>query len=226
MTTHTCCLILPAAGNGTRFGSDTPKQFLPLAGRLVFLRCLDVFQSHISACVIPTNASGKPIIEEALAQESFPFPIIVCAGGKTRMHSVAAGLEHVPHTCSSILIHDAARPLVTSDCIQACQKSLHTHTACVVALPSHSTVKYAQGTTVKKTINRDHVYFAQTPQGLEYTAGKKAFAQAISENWSCTDDAEVMERAGHQVAIVPGHPHNIKITTPEDWALAENLVDK
>jgi 2-C-methyl-D-erythritol 4-phosphate cytidylyltransferase len=119
------------------------------------------------------------------------------------------------------------RPLVPGSCIAACITALTEHIAAVVAIPCAATVKRARADrTVDTTVPRDDLWLAQTPQGLRRTEALAAFARADAEAWSCSDDVQVMERAGHRVALVPGDARNLKLTTPDDWAIAEALLSR
>jgi 2-C-methyl-D-erythritol 4-phosphate cytidylyltransferase len=146
-------------------------------------------------------------------------------GGATRQESVHAGLIASDAASELVLVHDAVRPLVPVRCISGCIAALATHVAAVVALPCAATVKRARSDhTVETTVPRDDLWLAQTPQGLRRGEALAAFARAAQERWTCSDDVQVMERAGHRVALVPGDARNLKLTTPDDWAVAEALI--
>ena len=215
-------LVLPAAGAGVRFGGAVPKQFLLLAGIPVLRRSLDAFVGLVDEAVIPVASAGRAAVAAALAGS--PIPLRLVEGGATRQASVHAGLLASDPTCAVVLVHDAVRPLVPRDCIAACLAALAQHDAALVALPCADTVKRAVGTTVAATVPRDDLWLAQTPQGFRRASGLTAFARAASEGWTCSDDAQVLERAGFAVALVTGDRRNLKITTAEDLALAEALL--
>jgi 2-C-methyl-D-erythritol 4-phosphate cytidylyltransferase len=150
-------------------------------------------------------------------------PFTIVAGGATRQASVRSAL--LACTPGQVLVHDAVRPLVPRRCIEACLAALATHVAAVVALPCPATVKRAAADrTVAATVPREALWLAQTPQGFRHAEGVQAFARATAEGWTCTDDAEVLERAGHRVALVHGDPLNLKITETGDFALAEAIL--
>lgn len=219
-------LVIPAAGSGSRFGGDVPKQFLSLAGRPVLLRSLDAFAGLVSEAVIVVESDLRAQIAALLAQFPPAMPVRLCAGGATRQASVQAGLLATSADCARILIHDAVRPLVPRRCIEACLLALSDHDGAVVAVPCAPTVKRADhdGRTVVATVPRDHLWLAQTPQGGRRAALLTAFARAASEGHACSDDAQVLENAGFTVALVRGDARNFKITTPDDLALAEALL--
>jgi 2-C-methyl-D-erythritol 4-phosphate cytidylyltransferase len=215
-------LIIPAAGRGERFGSAVPKQFLRLGGISVLARSLAAFAGCVDEAVIAANDAVRTLVDEAIAQAGARFPVRVVAGGDTRMRSVASALAAAAGEVA--LVHDAVRPLVPRSCIEACLRALADAPAAVVAIPCAHTVKRARASTVVETVPRDELWLAQTPQGFRRELGLAAFARAEAEGWSCSDDAQVMERAGHRVAVVPGDARNLKITTTDDFALAEAIL--
>ena len=218
-------LVIPAAGRGTRFGGPMPKQLLLLKNRAVLLRSLDAFAGQIHEAVLAVSDEMRTEVEALLIHAGLPFPVRLTVGGDTRQASVHAGLLATDPTCEVVLVHDAVRPLVPASCIAACIAALRDQVAAVVAVPCAATVKRARSDgTVDTTVPREGLWLAQTPQGLRRAEGLVAFNRAAAEGWSCSDDAQVMERAGHRVALVMGDARNLKLTTPDDWAVAEALL--
>lgn len=220
-------LILPAGGSGTRFGGDTPKQFVPLVGIPVIRRSLDAFCGFVDLAIVPV----APALREQVAAmlHGSRIPVHMVASGDTRMASVANGMRAVPAEHAQILIHDAVRPCVPASCIRACIAALGSHDAAVVALPCPDTVKRVERNVphrIATTVPRDDLWLAQTPQGLRREAALAAFAQAQAEGWLCSDDVQVIERWGGSVVVVRGDRANLKITTPDDWAVAEALIQR
>ncbi len=214
-------LVIPAAGSGSRFGGPVPKQYLPLAGRPVLAWTLEAFAGLVDEGLLAVDAAWEA--DAAALAAAAPFPCRVVRGGATRQASVAAALAAVAPAHDRVLVHDAVRPLVPRTCIEACIAALADHPAAVVAVPCAATVKRAgPGDLVVATVPRDDLWLAQTPQGLRRVEGLAAFAAA--GDLLCTDDAQVMERAGHAVALVRGDARNLKITTPDDFAVAEALL--
>jgi 2-C-methyl-D-erythritol 4-phosphate cytidylyltransferase len=213
-----CALVIPAAGTGSRFGGPIAKQFLAIDGRPVLTWTLVAFRGLVDEVVLVGDDHAR--LSAAAADAGLPVRIV--PGGATRQQSVANGLAAV--TAAHALIHDAVRPCVPRGCITACIAALADHPAAVVAVPCSATVKRAAGALVAATVPRDNLWLAQTPQGVRLAEARPAFARAAAEGWTCTDDAEVMERAGHPVAIVPGDARNLKITTPDDLAVATALL--
>lgn len=217
-------LIIPAAGCGSRFAAAMPKQFHDLAGKPILAHSLVAFAGTVSEAVIAASPDARKQVEAVLAGIQLPYQVRIVDGGATRMHSVAAGLQATDAKNEIILVHDAVRPLVPKACVEACVKALKTRRAALVAVTCSSTVKRAPNGVVETTVKRDDLWLAQTPQGFHRGDGIAAFEKAIAGNWNCSDDAEVLERAGIEVTIVPGDARNIKITTPDDLALAEALM--
>lgn len=218
-------LIIPAAGRGERFGSDVPKQFLPLGGIAIIARTIAAFAGAVDEAVIAAGEAARDHLDLALAQaraHGAGFPIRVVAGGETRMRSVAAALAEARGELA--LVHDAVRPLVPRACIDACLAALDTEPAALVAIPCAHTVKRCNGAAVEVTIPRQRLWLAQTPQGFRRELGERAFARALAEGWDCSDDAQVLERAGERVVIVPGDARNLKITTPDDLLVAQAIL--
>jgi 2-C-methyl-D-erythritol 4-phosphate cytidylyltransferase len=214
-------LLLPAGGSGVRFGSAIPKQLLPLAGVPVIRRSIDAFAGLADECVVAAPPDRHAEVAAACAGALLPVRLV--DGGANRQASVAAALR--ASRGDLLLVHDAVRPLVPRSCIEACIAALARTVAAVVAVPCAATVK-REGPPgqVAATVPRAGLWLAQTPQGFRRAEGLAAFARAAAEAWDCTDDAEVLERAGHAVAIVPGDARNLKITEPGDFAIAEALL--
>jgi len=214
-------LLLPAGGSGVRFGGPMPKQLLPLLGVPVIRRSIDAFAGLADECVVAAPAAHREAVAAACAGAAVPVRLV--EGGATRQASVAAALA--ASAGELILVHDAVRPLIPRRCIAACIAALARVPAAVVALPCAATVKRAGADgRVAATVPRAGLWLAQTPQGFRRAEGLAAFARAGAEGWDCTDDAEVLERAGHAVELVPGDALNLKITEPGDFALAEAIL--
>lgn len=215
-------LIIPAAGRGLRFGGEIPKQLLPLSGRTVLAWSLSAFTGLITDAIIAISEDQRTATTQAVEKAGVPFPVRLITGGATRQESVERAL--IAANGSTILIHDAVRPLIPRSCIEACLRTLEKDHAVVLAVPCTATVKRAQEQQVRETVARDDLWLAQTPQGFHREDGLAAFSRARAEGWVCSDDAQVLERAGYAVTIVPGDARNLKITTRDDLILAEALM--
>ncbi|HVC62992.1 MAG TPA: bifunctional 2-C-methyl-D-erythritol 4-phosphate cytidylyltransferase/2-C-methyl-D-erythritol 2,4-cyclodiphosphate synthase [Acetobacteraceae bacterium] len=208
--------ILVAAGSGSRFGADTPKQFLPLAGKPVI--------RHAAEALAPFVSHLQPIgeatpIEAALAGLAH-LPTV--AGGATRQDSVRAGLDAlVPHAPDIVLVHDAARPCIPPGTIPALLAALRQTPGAIPALPVADTLKRAQNGVIVATVPRDGLFRAQTPQAFHFGILLKAHRDGIQ---GATDDASLLEAAGLTVTTVPGAEANIKLTYPEDLARLEHAM--
>jgi 2-C-methyl-D-erythritol 4-phosphate cytidylyltransferase len=172
--------------------------------------------------VVATEASIDRV-RELVATYGLGQVSAVVAGGLKRQQSVALGLQAL-RRCDVVLVHDGARPLVTADIIERVVEAAVEHGAAVPAVPVRDTIKRVDGDRVVETLNRDELRAVQTPQGFRYELLVQAHERAREEGFYGTDDATLVERLGHPVAVVPGSPENLKITTPEDLLLAEALL--
>lgn len=210
-------------------GSATPKQYRELAGVPMLLRALRPFTSHpevehIAVVLPPGDVSKPPSWLASLAGGS----LSLVAGGAERSDSVAHGLAALPGHCSTVLVHDAARPLVDRPTIDAVIAMARSGAGAVPAVALGDTVKEVApddpSLTIRATIPRERLWRAQTPQGFPRALLEEAHARARREGRPATDDAALLERLGATVRIVPGSPLNFKVTTEEDFRLAELVV--
>ena len=218
--------IVAAAGRGTRLGRR--KQLLDLLGRPVLAWCLDVLSR--SAAITDIVVVCEPEDEREcrlLAQERCGAKLrAVVRGGDRRQDSVLAGLRASMPDASFVVVHDGARPFVTEDMIERSLAGARASGASVVAVPVKDTIKQvAEGGLVTRSLPREHLWAAQTPQAFAFEALYSAYTAAEAEGFVATDDAMLVEWAGTgQVAIVEGSYDNVKITTPEDLMLAELIA--
>ncbi len=216
--------MLVAAGKGERLGGDRPKAFAPLAGRPLLAESLERLEAseRIDAIVIvaPPEWEEPAIL---VAEEVGAGKVVACvAGGSTRAESVRIGVGEVPEDAAAILVHDAARPLVTDEVIARVLAPLgEGFDGAVPGLPISDTVKRAPGGTVSETVDRSDLYAVQTPQAFVAAAFRRALA-AVDED--ATDCAGIVERAGGRVRVVEGDPRLAKVTTPADLAAVESLL--
>lgn len=216
-----------AAGRGSRLGG-VPKQFRELAGVPVLLRSLRPFAAHPGvacvAVVLPADALGAPPDWLApLAGER----LRLVAGGAERADSVAAGVAALPSTCEVVLVHDAARPLVSTDTIDAVLAAARTGAGALAAVPLGDTLKAVQPGSppvVERTVSREGLWRAQTPQGFPRALLERALAAARADGVQGTDDAQLVERIGGHVVVVADSPRNIKLTLQADFDVAEALL--
>lgn len=226
----TCGVIIAAAGSGSRLGG-VPKQIRPLCGRPVCAWSWNAFNGQVDAGVVVTSPALMRCMTDLLAVDPPAYPCTVVAGGDSRLESVWNGLQALPEYCATVLIHDAARPLVSADEIIACREALESHTAAVVATPCSATVKrcHPNGHSIASTVPREDLWLAQTPQGLQRSAAQTAFAQLLAQGANAmaniTDDISVMQAADIPCIVVPGRSSNLKITTGDDWDVAEAIMN-
>ncbi len=224
--------ILPAAGIGTRMAASQPKQFLELNGLPILIHSLRAFAAvpRVAAIYVAVRRNEIERVESQIAefssQFSFAGRIHVVEGGDSRQESVANALAALPSQNDDIvLVHDAVRPLIDTATIERTIDAVIEHGAAIVGLPAIDTVKQvertAHGALITSTIPREFVVLAQTPQGFRCGVLRRAFAEATADGFVGTDEASIIERAGHPVAVVPGSQVNLKITQPGDLALAE-----
>jgi len=225
-------VVLPAAGFGSRMGSATPKQYLTLAGKPILVHTLAAVLAcpEIAAVVVAVAADQLDHLATLLDHHfsaTDRAKILITTGGATRQLSVRAGIQALPPAIDTILVHDAARPLITPALIKRCIRAIQTHGAAIVAIPVNDTLKLAgPENKIGKTIDRTHLYRAQTPQGAKRELFVNAYALADRENFSGTDEASLLEHAGIPVAIVAGEERNIKITRPDDLSIARSILEE
>lgn len=208
--------VLVAAGSGQRFGADTPKQFLACAGKPVIRHAAET----LAAAGIVLQPVGDAVaIGAALAGLPHRPPV---PGGATRQASVRAGLEALAAEAPDIvLVHDAARAFIPPGTLDALGAALAAHPGAIPAAPVADTLKRGADGLIAATVDRTGLYRAQTPQAFRYPL-LLALHRTAPEG--ATDDAALLEAAGHAVALVPGHEDNIKITWPEDLARMERIL--
>jgi 2-C-methyl-D-erythritol 4-phosphate cytidylyltransferase/2-C-methyl-D-erythritol 2,4-cyclodiphosphate synthase len=218
-----------AAGRGERMGAERPKCFLPLAGRPLFAHALATFAglepTPAVALVVP--AGWEQEAERLCRGLRLPHPVLVVPGGDSRAESVRAGLEALaadpPHV---VAIHDAARPLVSLGLIVETLRVAAEHGAALAATPVTDTLKRAGGDRlVEGTTPRAGLWRAQTPQSFRFELIREAHRLAREGGGAATDDAMLVEALGRPVRICPASAYNIKVTTPEDLAVAERLLE-
>lgn len=233
-------MIIPAAGLGTRMApvpsakskkAAPSKQFTELGGTPILIRTLRKFAAspavaEIYVALRENEISGFRERLEKEAKDILEKEVSLVAGGEHRQQSVANALAAVSASPDDIvLVHDAVRPFVTEEIIQEVIEGAKKHGAAIAGMPAVDTVKQvertADGALITATILRERVVMAQTPQGFRFHLLKKAFEEATADGFMGTDEASLVERSGHEVAVVMGSPRNIKITTPGDMELAE-----
>jgi 2-C-methyl-D-erythritol 4-phosphate cytidylyltransferase len=221
-------VVIVAAGSSRRMeGRD--KLWLTLAGRVTLARTIDVFDASplISTIILVLHPERVDDARDLCAQEHWRKIGGLVPGGARRQDSVRAGLEHLAISTPAtrwVMIHDGARPLVTPEILHAGLTAAQKHLAAVAAVQVKDTIKQVRDGLVESTPERSQLWAAQTPQVFAFPLLYQAHQSELAQT-EVTDDAALLERLGHQVAIFPGAHTNLKITTREDLLLAETLLE-
>jgi len=219
--------IIAAAGKGTRMAGARPKQFLELAGTPIIFHTLKPFEQcdriQQIIAILPAEESAQ---FTSLAQQAGLHKLVqVVAGGETRAESVARGLEAIgANQVEIVAIHDGVRPFVTPEEISSTVEAAKITGAAILVAPLTDTIKEIQGKDVVRTLSRANLRSALTPQCFRYDLLQRAYLRANLKDPEITDDSILVERTGASVTAVEGSSRNIKITTPQDLAMAEVLL--
>ncbi len=213
-------VIIPAAGSGSRFGGDIPKQFRALAGKPLLQHVIERFMldDQVSRVIVP--------IAEALLRTVEPMPRVqFVAGGATRQQSVTLGLAAAGDDVDDIIaVHDAVRPFFSSETFHAAVAAAREHGAAFPALPVADTIHVLDGDKVVMTPDRRFLFGAQTPQCFRTEVLREVLARAAREGDDASDEVGLAAKYGFDVRAVPGDSLNFKITRPEDLAMAERVI--
>ena len=227
--------IVLAGGRGKRMNSTVPKQFLMIKDKPVLYYSLKAFEdSFIDSVILVTSEDDMEYCKKEIVDRyNFTKVVKIVAGGKERYHSVLHGIK-VAGECDYIFIHDGARPFVMQDMLMRLLECVKESKACVAGMPVKDTIKIAnEDGYIDNTPKRELVWMIQTPQVFDYALIKKAYLNLEKDEYSLlqkgisiTDDAMVVEMLlGEKVKLVEGSYQNIKITTPEDLAIAEGFLE-
>lgn len=221
--------LIVAGGSGTRMQSDRRKQYLELRGVPVVVRTLRVFDTSNlidRICLVVPEDDQAFCRDDLIAAAGLAKPVDLVAGGNTRQVSVFKGLQALEAAEEDlVVIHDAVRPFLQASELASCIETAGRTGACILALQAFDTLKQADSKgRISATLDRELVWLAQTPQVFRYGTIHAAHARAKQAGVTVTDDASLLEMDGQPVSIVPGSRLNIKITTPEDLALATAIV--
>ena len=218
--------LIVAAGSGTRFGSKIPKQYLEIGGKPLLIHTLEKFEAcaAIDEIILILAADEIENFKPTLAEFNFKKSIKIIAGGSTRAESVRNGLNAIDNeNCEIVAVHDGARPLVSiAEIAETIEKARETGAVCLAAKVTDTIKRVANGKIVG-TIDRESLRRALTPQVFRFDVLQAAFAP---ENFdaAATDECFLVEKLGCEIAFVDGSAKNIKITTREDFAVAEILL--
>lgn len=214
-------VIVPAAGSGSRFGGDIPKQFRTLGGRPLVQRVVErfLFDEGVARVVVPVAE-----VLLAAVKQSGGDRVMFVAGGETRLQSVMRGLEHVGEDVDVVAVHDAVRPFFAYETLHAVVAAAREHGAALPVLPVPDTIHLIENDVVKSTPDRSNLAAAQTPQAFRIEVLRDVLARAAQEGEDATDEAGLAARYGYTVRAVKGDSMNFKITRPEDLVMAERVI--
>jgi 2-C-methyl-D-erythritol 4-phosphate cytidylyltransferase len=220
--------IVPAAGTGSRMNRGVSKQYLSLAGKPVLVRALEALEA--SPCVESLYVVVPPQDVTAVRDGMLPSWGLgkvagIVPGGMERQDSVRAGLDAVGRDADIVIVHDGVRPLVSAELVERCVRAAAEDGAATLGVPAKDTVKeVAPDGRIVRTCDRSVLWLTQTPQAFRRDILERAHREAVRDGFRGTDDTALVERLGVRVRMVPGDYRNIKITTPEDLAVAEALL--
>ena len=216
--------VIPAAGVGKRMQADRPKQYLEIENKTLLQHTIERMASHprVDGVVLAISPEDEYWGDLCL---DLDMPLIKVDGGAERCHSVLNALNYLVQTDKSdvwVLVHDAARPCVRHEDIDLLIKTvLEKNNGGILGLPVSDTLKYCgSGQLIEKTVSRDHLWRALTPQMFLSGELYHAITKSLDDNYLVTDEASAIEYLGKQPCMVEGHPDNIKITRPQDLTLA------
>jgi 2-C-methyl-D-erythritol 4-phosphate cytidylyltransferase len=224
----TVAVILPAAGKSVRFGGKEKKPFATLDGRAVWQRSAELFwtRSDVTKVYVVVAPEDRDLFRSKFGHVIAFANAEVVDGGAERFESVANALARIPPEVDLVAVHDAVRPLVTSEQIDAVFAAATAKGAAMLAIPVADTLKQVEGAThrVSGTVSRAGLWQAQTPQVCRRDWMVEAYAKRNEFGKAITDDAQLIEAAGHPVYVVPGSLANFKVTSREDLELAEAVL--
>jgi len=219
--------IICAAGPGTRFGGKRRKQFVDVAGRAAFLRSVELFSNRedVKQIILGIPQADEEIVTIRYGANLTLFNVKVFIGGATRFETVNKAIGLLKDDIGLVAIHDAVRCCVTAKWIDDVIKAAEKSGTAILACPVTATLKEAKDGTITKTIDRNSLYEAQTPQVFEVKLLKQSREKADKAAADkITDDSQLVEALGHKVSIVETDSSNIKITRPADVAIAEAIL--
>jgi 2-C-methyl-D-erythritol 4-phosphate cytidylyltransferase len=221
--------LIPAAGMGKRMGSDRNKLRLNLLERPILAWTLLAAEAATAICWIGIIGQPEdfPTWQEILADLKLNKPVVLIQGGTTRQESVYNGLKALPADAQYVLIHDGARCLATPALFDRCAQSFDHYAGFIAAIPVKDTIKVVDSNQqIQSTPDRAQLWAAQTPQGFDVAKLMVCHEEGRAQGYEVTDDAALFEKFGYPVHIVPGEETNLKITTPDDLAIAELILQQ
>jgi 2-C-methyl-D-erythritol 4-phosphate cytidylyltransferase len=223
-------VLIPAAGMGRRMGKAVAKQFLPLGDKPMLAHTLLAFQraAEIDEIIpILSKEDMENCLRDIIEQYHITKVKTLVVGGKERQDSVMNGLKKIDKDASVVLVHDGVRPFVTAEMIRESVELAKKGECVVVGVPLKDTIKEVDDKgLVSHTLERNRLWAIQTPQAFPFKMLKRAYEESSQQRIFGTDDAMLIERTGGKVRVIMGSYENIKITTPEDLVLAEEILKR
>ena len=219
-------VIIVAAGSGKRMNMDINKQFIKLNKKEIIAHTIDVFykNKNIDEIIVCIKKEEEEIFKDKIINKYSFKNIKIAYGGKERQDSIYNGLKCLDDKCDIVLIHDGARPFVDDRIINESIKVAREKKAVVVGTPVKDTIKVVCDGIINDTPNRVNLWAAQTPQVFEYKLITRAYEEAYENNYYGTDDSMLVENIGQEVTMIMGSYDNIKITSPEDISIGEQIL--
>jgi len=219
--------VIVAAGNSKRMDDGIDKLAVELSGKPLLAWTISRFESTeiIDEIIVVTREDEIEKVKELTLSEGFRKVSSIVKGGAFRQQSTQNGLNAISNDSTVVLVHDGARPLVRTSDIKRIAESAEENGAALLALPSNESVKEVQDGRVTKTLPRESIWLAQTPQGFRKELLQEALSVAEKEGYVGTDEASLVERIGEEVAVVEGHSSNIKVTVSSDIGIVRSLLE-
>lgn len=219
-------VIIVAAGSGKRMNMDINKQFIKLNKKEIIAHTIDVFykNKNVDEIIVCIKKEEEELFKDKIINKYSFKNIKIAYGGKERQDSIYNGLKCLDDKCDIVLIHDGARPFVDDRIINESIKVAREKKAVVVGTPVKDTIKVVCDGIINDTPNRVNLWAAQTPQVFEYKLITKAYEKAYENNYYGTDDSMLVENIGQEVTMIMGSYDNIKITSPEDISIGEQIL--
>jgi len=218
--------IIPAAGAGKRMGGSTNKQYLSIGSNPVIIEALLPFENSplINEIILVSPADSINYVREIVDRFNISKVTKIVEGGKERQDSIKNGLDSLDGATDIVVVHDGVRPFIEREVLEETIREAGKYGAAIAAVPVKDTVKEVDEGVISRTVPRQALWLAQTPQTFRYELIRAAYDHAEESGLRATDDASLVEAMGKEVRIVMGSYDNIKITTPEDLVFAEAII--